>query len=89
MDNTTAISYINKQGGIKPQLQRLAAQLTAHCIIHNIDLHLHYIPSAQNTADAISRYMDPEDYKLNPAHFADFLYTLAQHHPRGPQTHKS
>ena len=48
IDNTTTISYIKRQGGAKIPLLRVATQLAFHCINHDIDLQVHYIPSAKN-----------------------------------------
>ena len=48
MDSTTAIAYIHNAGGRKLYLQRLAAKLLAHCIHHNIHIHITYL-NAPNT----------------------------------------
>ena len=56
-DNTTALSYVRKQGGTRSEkLSRLAGRLWKYCISHQIALTAQHIPGIQNTlADAASR----------------------------------
>ena len=85
MDSTTAIAYINRAGGRIPELQQLAATLLSHCISHNIHITISYINTAIMTADPLSRYMDPEDYRLNTHHFHHLLTWLHSQHLPLPQ----
>lgn len=57
LDNTTAIAYVNKAGGIQfPVLTNLAQQIWEWCEIKRIWIRASYIPSKQNIyADAASR----------------------------------
>lgn len=57
VDNTTAIAYINKMGGIKYQrFNNLATQIWQWAENNNVWLHAEHIPSRQNvTADKLSR----------------------------------
>lgn len=58
VDNTTAIAYINKMGGIRfPQLNTLARKIWAWCEQRKIRVFASYIKSADNVvADAESRF---------------------------------
>lgn len=57
IDNTTAIAYINKAGGIQfPILTNLAQQIWEWCEARRIWIHASYIPTKHNIyADAASR----------------------------------
>ena len=55
LDSQVAIAYIKHQGGKIPHLQQTAAELTAFCLLHQIDLIVSYIPTQHQTADHISR----------------------------------
>ncbi|XP_053970336.1 uncharacterized protein LOC128872056 isoform X1 [Hylaeus volcanicus] len=57
IDNTSAISYINRTGGIQyPHLNELTRKLWQWCERRKIWIHASYIPSAQNKkADRASR----------------------------------
>ena len=57
LDNTTAIAYINKMGGIQfPELNKLARNIWQWCEVRNIHVLASYIPSKDNTeADVASR----------------------------------
>ena len=85
LDNQVAKAYIDMHGGRKPHLQQLAAHIHALCIKFHIVIQTAYLPSALMTADPISRYLDPEDFKLNPTHFTHFLTFLDTHHLPRPQ----
>lgn len=56
-DNTTAVSYINKQGGtVSRTLCKLALDIWTLCIQRNIFLVATHVPGVQNVlADALSR----------------------------------
>ncbi|XP_028412214.1 uncharacterized protein LOC114535038 [Dendronephthya gigantea] len=72
MDNTTAITYINKMGGPSPVLASLVYEIWQWCLQKNIHLSAHHIPGVLNTsADQESRVdRDAADWKLNPIIFA-------------------
>jgi len=57
IDNSTAVSYINRMGSIKfPTLSGLARKIWCWCAERDIFIYASYIPSAQNfEADAESR----------------------------------
>jgi len=57
VDNSTALSYINRMGSIRfPLLSSLAREIWTWCADRNIFIYAAYIPSAQNCeADAESR----------------------------------
>lgn len=56
-DNSTVVSYINKQGGTRsPDLCYLTWELMKWCISHNIEIQAVHIPGKKNIlADALSR----------------------------------
>ena len=56
-DNTTTMSYINKQGGLRSsKLHALAHRLTLWCNEHLLSVRAAHIPGIQNTgADLLSR----------------------------------
>jgi hypothetical protein len=62
IDNTTAISYINRMGGIQfKELSKLAKQLWMWCEERNIWIFASYIRSEENViADVESRRLEPE-----------------------------
>ncbi|XP_071580154.1 uncharacterized protein [Temnothorax nylanderi] len=73
VDNTTAISYINRMRGTKvPKLNRLVREIWQWCESKSLWLFASYIPSKENTeADRESRYTDIDtewelaDYAFN------------------------
>ena len=72
MDNTTALTYINKLGGtVSPELNLLTKQLWLWCLERNISLQATHLAGAQNiTADEESRVMkDRTDWMLCPQVF--------------------
>ena len=72
MDNTTAISYINRLGGtVSPQLNQLARDLWLWCMNRNITLKAVHLAGKLNViADEESRSMkDRADWKLCPRVF--------------------
>lgn len=62
IDNTTAISYINRMGGIQfPHLTDITRQLWQWCERRNLYVLAYYISSSENeTADAESRRVHPD-----------------------------
>lgn len=62
IDNTTAISYINRMGGVQyPRLNQITQEIWRWCEERNIILFASYISSKDNfVADAESRKAEPE-----------------------------
>lgn len=61
VDNTTAISYINRMGGIQfPHLNNLARNIWQWCEIRNITLFASYVNTKENLADEGSRVTNPD-----------------------------
>ena len=82
IDNTTAISYINKMGGVRyPHLGNLAKVIWTWCETRNIWLFATYIPSKENTvADRESRTLECHtEWQLNHLCFEKIV--LAFGHP--------
>lgn len=76
IDNTTAMSYINRMGSVQfPHLSALAKSIWQWCERRELVLFASYIPSAENCiADAESRYISLEtEWELNPSVFQDIL----------------
>lgn len=63
IDNTTAISYVNRMGGVRfPHLTKITKDLWQWCEIRNIYVFASYISSKDNdVADAESRKDHPQD----------------------------
>ena len=72
-DNSTAVSYINKQGGTCCKiLCELALKLWNFCVVRNITISAIHIPGVQNTqADKLSRLEEIDhDYSLSSSMFS-------------------
>ena len=72
LDNTVAVSYINRDGGTKsPRLNDIIKQICSWCDQREIVLQAEQVPCVANTiADAESRtYNDTSDWQLNPELF--------------------
>ena len=70
MDNTTAVAYVNHQGGThSPKLLQLALQLWNWCAQRDIVLVAHHVPGKSNSlADRESRVLvDNSDWMLDPS----------------------
>jgi len=70
MDNTTAVAYINNQGGtVSRELVALTKELWLWCLLRDISIKAQHLPGILNgVADKESREMlDRSDWKLNPA----------------------
>lgn len=81
IDNTTAISYINKMGGIQfPKLGNLARTIWTWCEQRKIWIFASYIRSKDNTeADLESRRLDPEtEYSLSQSAFQEIIETFGR-----------
>lgn len=72
VDNTTAISYVNRMGGIQfPELNGVAREIWQWCEMRNIWIYASYIKSSDNSeADKESRRISPEtEWSLAPVAF--------------------
>ncbi|XP_046143215.1 uncharacterized protein LOC123988170 [Osmia bicornis bicornis] len=71
VDNTTAIAYINRMGGVRYSLyNKLAKEIWQWAEKRRIFLSASYIPSIENTqADRLSRLNDDIEWELNPEIF--------------------
>ena len=73
IDNTTAISYINRMGGIQyPKLNQIARLIWEWCAKRDIWVFASYIKSKENViADSKSRMLSPEtEWELNAIVFS-------------------
>ena len=76
LDNTTAIAYINNQGGTRsPSLTSLTLELWNWCLQQNILITAEHLPGVLNVqADKESRtFVDSSDWKLQPQILQPFL----------------
>lgn len=71
IDNTTAISYINRMGGVQfPHLNDIAREIWRWCEERNIWIHATYINTKENLADIESRIVNPDtEWELSPSAF--------------------
>lgn len=79
IDNTTAVSYINRLGGpVSPQATEITKQLWLWCLERNISLRAQYLPGKDNVrADRESRVLrDRSDWMLNPEIFSRIQLVL-------------
>ena len=82
LDNTTAISYINRMGGVQfPHLNAVALDIWQYCESKKLIVFASYIRSADNSiADAESRAKGEEtEYELSQEAFREIVFTLG--HP--------
>ena len=72
-DNTTVVSYINKQGGTRSgELCALMWRILAWCHTHGVTLRARHVPGSLNViADALSRkgQIQPTEWSLSPQVF--------------------
>ena len=69
LDNTTAVTYVNNQGGTRsPSLTLLTLELWNWCLQRNILITAEHLPGVSNVlADRESRtFIDSSDWKLQP-----------------------
>lgn len=81
VDNTTAISYINRMGGVQfPHLTQVAKDLWQWCETRAIIVYASYIKSADNSlADAESRRSHPDiEWELNDLAFLKITNAFGQ-----------
>lgn len=80
IDNTTAIAYINRMGGVQyPHLNKLARSIWQWCEQRNIWIVASYINTSLNTqADTESRRLTPQtEYELSNIVFQDICTHLS------------
>ncbi|KAG6456482.1 hypothetical protein O3G_MSEX009753 [Manduca sexta] len=75
IDNTTAISYINRMGGVQhAHLNNLARSLWQWCEQRNIWIFASYVNTKENKADAASRAVNPDtEWSLSDNAFKDII----------------
>ena len=80
MDNTVAVSYINKMGGRKGFLNQMARDIWFWCIERHIWLSACHLPGKNNVvADHLSRnFNDDAEWMLNKAIFNKILAKFGQ-----------
>lgn len=79
VDNTTALSYINRMGGIQyPHLTEITKQLWQYCESRQLFVFASYISSKDNTlADTESRKLHPDiEWQLSDAGFQQVVTKL-------------
>nr|XP_012232431.1 PREDICTED: uncharacterized protein LOC105678035 [Linepithema humile] len=83
VDNSTALSYINRMGSIRfPLLSSLAREIWTWCADRNIFIYAAYIPSAQNCeADAESRILSQR--QLTPFRYTGVLRKIISDEAEG------
>jgi hypothetical protein len=81
MDNTTAVTYVNKMGGRVSLLSHLAETLWNWCLHQNIQVQAQYIPGEINQiADRLSRKgAEHQDWMLNPEIFQKINFLWGPH----------
>lgn len=80
VDNTTAISYINRMGGVQfPHLNNLTRTIWQWCEERNIWIFVSYINSKDNVeADQESRRNPDIDWQLSPIEFHNISSTFGE-----------
>lgn len=81
IDNTTAISYVNRMGSVQfEQLSDLARDIWRWCERRNIWIYAAYIPSKENVeADCESRRLKSEtEFELSPRGFETIVVKLGR-----------
>lgn len=81
IDNTTAISYINRMGGVQfPHLTKLTKEIWQWCEARNLFISAVYIPSVENSiADAESRRVHPDiEWELADSAFQKIVDCFGQ-----------
>ncbi|XP_045763681.1 uncharacterized protein LOC123866270 [Maniola jurtina] len=80
IDNTTAISYVNRMGGIQyPHLNDLARVLWKWCEQRGLWIFASYVNTKENCADAASRVINPDtEWSLSDEAFHDITQYFGQ-----------
>ena len=74
VDNSVAFAYLSKGGGRIPALNKLVRPFLSWCMEKDITLELVQIKSAEDLADAPSRWkQDRGDYTLDPSLFKELV----------------
>lgn len=79
VDNTTAISYINRMGGVRfPHLNELSKEIWQWCELRNITLFASYINTHDNVdADMESRKINVDtEWELSDSAYQSIIHTL-------------
>lgn len=78
VDNTTAVSYVNRMGGIQfPHLNNLSRQIWQWCEKRNIWIYASYVNTKDNQADAESRIINPDtEWELSNQAFETIIERL-------------
>lgn len=73
VDNTTAISYVNRMGGIQyPHLNDLARTIWQWCEQRGLWIFASYVNTKENRADAASRIVNPDtEWTISDSAFQD------------------
>ena len=70
-DNQSVISIV-QHGSMKLELHNLALEIYSFCNENNIQIQIDWVPRGENkTSDAISRYIDYDDWEINSCLFTD------------------
>lgn len=80
IDNTTAISYVNRMGGIQyPHLNDLSRTLWSWCEQRGLWIFASYVNTKENRADAASRIVNPDtEWSLSDKAFHDVIHHFGQ-----------
>lgn len=65
VDSQTLLRCWERQGSRSPSLIAALKSIFQTCVSLNIDLHLHFVPGAENPADAPSRHVSLQDSMLS------------------------
>lgn len=80
IDNTTAISYINRMGGVQyPHLNSLARSLWQWCEERDLWIYASYVNTKENRADFASRIVNPDtEWALSDQAFQNVVQHFGQ-----------
>lgn len=80
IDNTTAISYVNRMGGIQyPHLNDLARAIWQWCETRGLWIFASYVNTKENHADAASRIVNPDtEWTLSDRAFNNIMQHFGQ-----------
>ena len=70
----------NKWSSRNPLLHKLLRRFWALCDLHGVRVQMDYVRSAENPADAPSRYRFSDEWKLSPEVFAAVEHQLCLTH---------
>jgi hypothetical protein len=78
-DNTAVVHSVNKLKSQSLDMNRCLRTLNDWCTRQNVKLVVEHLAGVENThADALSRWVDPSDYKLHPKLFAKVIGLLGK-----------